>query len=60
MKDIDESYTGDLNNSPIKLENGYTPADVALPKVPDTSASRGKTRATLYEKRVHNNGCMHN
>ena len=47
MKVIDESYTGDLNNSPMKLEKGYTPADVALPKVPDTSASSSKTRATL-------------
>ena len=53
MKVRDECYNGPLKRSPMKLEKGFTPADVALPKVSDTYISSGKSRVLGDTKLAH-------
>lgn len=49
----DECYTGILKPSPMKLEKGYMPVNVALPTVSDTYLSSGKAQALADTKLTH-------
>lgn len=53
MKVRDECYTGVLKNSLMRLEKGYKPVDVALPRVSDSYVSRGRVRAISDTKLTH-------